>query len=182
MTKCAFLHDLGEIAMFQELFLGEFPQTLNFLKVINCRVQDCDVLSIVSLLGATRNGILEPARAESIIDALHHAVCGSMGKLLETSVFSLITFLSCFSVMGSRDAINVFIPLFFDGLERFLSRLPSDSPVIYTRIGVFLSAADSCFTISIDSWRPTFIYPPTSSNLRKSFSIGRRRRKQASSH
>jgi hypothetical protein len=63
-----------------------------------------------------------------------------MGKLMEPSVFSLITSLCCFSVIGSRDAINVFIPLFFDGLEVLLSQLPSDSPSFCVRIGVFANS------------------------------------------
>jgi hypothetical protein len=123
--------------------------------------------------------ILEPVHPDGIVNALQHAICGSMGKLLEPSVFSVITSLSCFSVIGRRDAINVLISLLFDGLDGFFSQLPSDSHGLYTRIGVFadsighLSAADRLFT---------FIYPPTSSNLMKGFSIRRRRREQHSSH
>jgi hypothetical protein len=60
-----------------------------------------------------------------------------MDKLLEPSLFSLITSLSCFSMMGSQDAINVFIPLLLNGLTRLFSQLPSDYPMLYARIRVF---------------------------------------------
>jgi hypothetical protein len=43
---------------------------LNFLKAINGRVHDCEVLSIVSLLGAVDQAILASPHAEGIIDAL----------------------------------------------------------------------------------------------------------------
>jgi hypothetical protein len=94
----------------------------------------------MSLLGAAEEAILEPARAESIIDTLQHSICGSMGKLPDGSVFSLITSLSCFAGIGSRGAFNLFIPLFFDGLERLFSQLPLDSPTLYPRIGVFANS------------------------------------------